>query len=128
MTGTMRDDKSSEWFTPARSIADDEFRVHNTAPSARWTGRRRQIIVIACAFAAVVLIGVAALITDYRSPYPVLSQAQLEELADSAGRALEDQAPGFSKNVPVTVETQGATFGISHGGSSPLKWSRGQEF
>jgi hypothetical protein len=57
-----------------------------------------------------------------------VAASQLEELADSAGRALEDQAPGFSKNVPVTVETQGATYGISHDGSSPLKWSKAQEF
>jgi hypothetical protein len=126
----MHDDRSAERFSPFRSVAGDEFQAPDQHGSHK-TGRRKQIVLIVCAFVAVVLIGasIAAVTTlDNRGAYPILSRAQLEDLAESAGRALEEQAPGFRKNVAVTVETRGATHGISHGGSSPLKWSKGQEF
>ena len=129
MADAMHDDKS-ERFSPFRSVAGEEFQAPDPHGSHQ-TGRRKQIILIGCAFAAVAIIGasIAVLTTlDKRGAYPTLSQARLEDLAESAGRALEEQAPGFSKNVAVTAETRAATHGISHSGSSPLKWSKGQEF
>ncbi len=95
-------------------------------------GRRKQITLIAGAIAAVVLISVvvAVLTTSGRGAgSPALTQAQLDDLADSAGRVLWEQAPGLStKPLAVTAETTAATHAISHVGSSPMKWSKGQEF
>jgi hypothetical protein len=126
----MHDDRSAGRFSPVRSVAGGELHVADPHGSHQ-TGRRKQIILIVCAFVAVALIGViiAVLTTlDNRAADPVLSPTQLEDLAESAGRALWDQAPGTGLNLAVTAETRGATHGISHDGSSPLKWSKGQEF
>ena len=87
---------------------------------------------VTVAIAAVVLISVAVAVLTTScggAGSPALTQAQLDDLADSAGRVLEEQAPvSVRENLAMTSETTAATHGISHDGSSPLKWSNGQEF
>jgi hypothetical protein len=65
--------------------------------------------------------------SDNRGGSPVLSPAQLEDLAKAAGFAFAQEARAGYITVVVTAETRGATRGIGNSGS-PLKWSAGQEF
>jgi hypothetical protein len=132
MPDAKHDDSAAERGAPVRSqAAAEEVRVPG-APVTPQAGRRKRIILIAGAIAAVVLISVAVAVLTTScggAGSPALTQAQLDDLAGSAGRVLDEQAPAsYSENLAVTAETTAATHAISHAGSSPLKWSKGQEF
>ena len=151
----MDGDRSTQRSPQSRSVLGDELQ----APVPQDSSQTGRPVLIVCVFVVVALIvvGIAVLTSstpksgqmtaaptetatgsrssksdprpDNRSSYTVLSQAQLEVVAASAGRALEgERPPAVMMNVAVTAETRGATQGLSHGGSSPQKWSKGQEF
>jgi hypothetical protein len=129
----MDDDRSAQRSPPSKSAVGDEPPAPVPQDSTQAGRRRRRTILIVCVLVVVALIGVIAVLTsstpDSRGSHPVLSQAQLEAVAASAGRVLErERLPGFRMNVAVTAETRGAKQGLSHAGSSPQKWSKGQEF
>jgi hypothetical protein len=129
MADTVHNDRLAETFTRFRTEVRAEIRPPGT-PAVRHTARRRRNVRIACAAAAVALVGiVAGVVTtaDNRATYPKLSAAQLNELGRQALHALVKEPFSGGFQTAVTAQTQGDAFVLEPGGS-PMRFVRGDDY
>ena len=133
MADTVHDDQLAEAFTQFRSEVRGEIRPPG-AYAVRKAARRRRTVRVACAAAAVALVGAAvAIVTAVDSPdttvSPTLSEAELEELATEALRTLFAKEPfAFGFPTAVTAQTRGEPYALSHAGSSPGRFVEGDDY
>ena len=132
MADSVHDVQLAEAFTRFRSEVREEIRPPG-AHAVRHAARRRRIIRLAWAAVAVALAGTGvAVVTTVDSPdhtpsvSPTLSAGDLEGLATLALNALP--RGGAAIKTAVTAQTQGEPYAISHVGSSPNKFVKGQEY
>lgn len=135
MADRVPDDGLAEAFTRFRAEVREEIRPPGS-DAVRHSVRRRRTIRVACAAAAVALVGasvaVATMVDSLDRIVPAvertLSAPELEELATQARNAMQEEPVAFGFSTAVTARTQGETRSLDHSGSSPLRFVQGDDY